>query len=685
MKNTSRILLRVRELQRRTSSSSSARKKEISWTTAPGYVASSSSSSSSTSSRAKSCSSRTTVTSLSFTRSRAVASFSTSSSSSSAPGPDGTPGDEENKVTTGKPCPAHGVVTTSEVHGGSPRLPGTGFAKNSTSSPLSDSIRRRFPSSSTTPAGGHSTGTTGNRDHTSESWTTSTGSKSLSQVIAGTNAPATPSSTSSSGGEIDDPLMNIRQSRLEELLDAERIKFSLQIPPQLTLMKILAIPERDYEFALRSELPKRIAVRIKLIESLPGWQLQKNLRHVRNIYDKSFRSLRLLQRSGQERTRNDDDGAHAKANHHSTTTSSNTKSSPEETDELVSVIQQMKHRHGQITPHVIAGIAEMKAAKLLSVAKVDEFMSRFFKARIGTECLTTHFLAMWDNEEGIIDRNADLHGILLAAAEDATEVCQLSYPKLEPPRIMIRSHGEQVRNVPLVPEYLHYACFELLKNSLRAVIEWHKDQCVVPPVGVSEDEEQDENASAENVDKKKNTSAANNSRQGENGTSNDDQEVVKLSGGDNADCAEGHITSRSRDRAVQGKRGFGIGEMHYEEVVRLRVDGDEIAPIRWPSRATGGPPITVDVCCDRDTVTVRISDEGGGIPRDQIDKIWSYLFTTAKPVTNFGDRDDEIVPMAGFGCGLPLTKEYVNWVGGRIELVSLPTFGTDVYLSLARN
>lgn len=48
------------------------------------------------------------------------------------------------------------------------------------------------------------------------------------------------------------------------------------------------------------------------------------------------------------------------------------------------------------------------------------------------------------------------------------------------------------------------------------------------------------------------------------------------------------------------------------------------------------------------------------------------------------DDEDAVVPMAGFGCGLPIAKAYLAWVGGEIDLVSLPNFGTDVYISLNR-
>ena len=48
-------------------------------------------------------------------------------------------------------------------------------------------------------------------------------------------------------------------------------------------------------------------------------------------------------------------------------------------------------------------------------------------------------------------------------------------------------------------------------------------------------------------------------------------------------------------------------------------------------QANGGrmPPIRVRVC-EGDAVTIRISDQGGGIPPEAMDSVWKYGFTTAR-------------------------------------------------------
>lgn len=44
------------------------------------------------------------------------------------------------------------------------------------------------------------------------------------------------------------------------------------------------------------------------------------------------------------------------------------------------------------------------------------------------------------------------------------------------------------------------------------------------------------------------------------------------------------------------------------------------------------PPVRVDLGGESDTVVIRISDRGGGIPPNRVDDVWRYLYTTAKPI-----------------------------------------------------
>jgi len=120
------------------------------------------------------------------------------------------------------------------------------------------------------------------------------------------------------------------------------------------------------------------------------------------------------------------------------------------------------------------------------------------------------------------------------------------------------------------------------------------------------------------------------------------------------------------------------------------------------------PPVTVIIADSpsNEDVIIKVSDEGGGIPRSQIDQIWSYLFTTADnnvqenilqaapvPAATPSSSDDGTSStaalskspiLAGLGFGLPMSRAYTRYFGGDLDLISLEGYGTDAYVYLVR-
>jgi len=70
------------------------------------------------------------------------------------------------------------------------------------------------------------------------------------------------------------------------------------------------------------------------------------------------------------------------------------------------------------------------------------------------------------------------------------------------------------------------------------------------------------------------------------------------------------------------------------------------------------PPIKVVVVEGTEDITIKISDEGGGIARSAIPLIWTYMYTTmeAQGIDSNFQASDFKAPMAGFGYGLPLSR-----------------------------
>lgn len=111
-------------------------------------------------------------------------------------------------------------------------------------------------------------------------------------------------------------------------------------------------------------------------------------------------------------------------------------------------------------------------------------------------------------------------------------------------------------------------------------------------------------------------------------------------------------------------------------------------------RRRGGttPPTSLisDLCdcfvLTRQDITIKIADEGGGIARSVIPRIWTYMYTTAESQDLDPDfnKSDFKAPMAGFGYGLPLSRLYARYFGGDLRLESVDGHGTDVYMNLNR-
>lgn len=98
------------------------------------------------------------------------------------------------------------------------------------------------------------------------------------------------------------------------------------------------------------------------------------------------------------------------------------------------------------------------------------------------------------------------------------------------------------------------------------------------------------------------------------------------------------------------------------------------------------PNIRVVIADGIEDVTIKVSDEGGGIPRSGINKIWTYLYTTGESplrAEGFNPGDSPAV-LAGYGYGLPLSRLYARYFGGDLQIISMEGYGTDAYLHLHR-
>jgi len=248
------------------------------------------------------------------------------------------------------------------------------------------------------------------------------------------------------------------------------------------------------------------------------------------------------------------------------------------------VLEAIKRRHDPTVTTVAQGVLEWKKSHNTKHIGLDiqAWLDRFYLSRIGIRFLIGQHIALntlqpHPDYVGIICKNANVHDIVHEAIENARFVCEEHYGMFKGPPVQLICSSSL--SFAYVPGHLSHICFELIKNSLRAVVERY--------------------------------------------------------GYENEDAL---------------------------------------------------PAIKVIVSEGREDITVKISDEGGGIPRSAIPLIWTYMYTTMQGQDlqqDFQDTDFK-APMAGFGYGLPLSRLYARYFGGDLKLISMEGYGTDVYIHLNR-
>jgi len=391
-----------------------------------------------------------------------------------------------------------------------------------------------------------------------------------------------------------------------------------QYPSQGTLLKASQF--------LSEELPVRLAHRVKELDELPhGMRDMPSIKKVKQWYSQSFEELITLPNVDlppnlrailnepppdslklPESTLNPalSEMAHGGLNGEPLTRDRNKLRIPMErryhittqnvdwppevslyNSNFTRLLEGIKRRHDPTVSTVAQGVLEWKKTRKADNIGLDiqSWLDRFYMSRIGIRFLIGQHIALntlnnHPDYVGIICTNSNVHDIVHEAIENARFICEEHYGMFKGPPVQLICPKELT--FPYVPGHLSHICFELLKNSLRAVV----------------------------------------------------------------------------DR-------FGASS---EDTI---------------------PPIKVIVVEGKEDITIKISDEGGGIPRSAIPLIWTYMYTTMEAndqLESDFQTSDFHAPMAGFGYGLPLSRLYARYFGGDLRLISMEGFGTDVYVHLNR-
>ncbi|EAS31060.3 pyruvate dehydrogenase kinase [Coccidioides immitis RS] len=180
---------------------------------------------------------------------------------------------------------------------------------------------------------------------------------------------------------------------------------------------------------------------------------------------------------------------------------------------------------------------------------------------------------------------------------------------------------------------------------------------------------------------------------------------------------------------VQGHLGatfpYILGHLEYiiGEILRNSI---QAVTERYKNCAGDSPPIDVLICEAPQHVIIRVSDQGGGIPRDILPYLWSFckgprtqtrlqnlgkvptLAATMQElkVSNFSQPDIKAhaanpanrhshhqsslaslssrPPNLRLGMGLPMSRVYAEYWAGSLEVHSLEGYGVDAFLQISR-
>jgi pyruvate dehydrogenase kinase 2/3/4 len=104
---------------------------------------------------------------------------------------------------------------------------------------------------------------------------------------------------------------------------------------------------------------------------------------------------------------------------------------------------------------------------------LQDFLNRFHSSRIGIRLLISQHLAIHQPVPGYIGTIATSISpvnVIRDAISDAARICDRVYGWA--PEVDIIGASDSF-DINFVPTHLHHICFELIKNSMRAVLEHH--------------------------------------------------------------------------------------------------------------------------------------------------------------------------------------------------------------------
>lgn len=192
------------------------------------------------------------------------------------------------------------------------------------------------------------------------------------------------------------------------------------------------------------ELPIRLARRIKSIQLLPFIVgINPYIRSIYDLYHTSFMSILSLPKPVDQ----------------------------ESQELLAKKLDELTESHLNVIPILAKGFAE--CGKYMKKDSAQSFLDGMIQARIGIRLIAEHFLGLQyksDDWVGVVNKYVSPNRLISQVSENVTDICEMNYGQA--PHFQV--NGRLDTTLAYVPIHLEYILTELLKNAMRATVEYSK-------------------------------------------------------------------------------------------------------------------------------------------------------------------------------------------------------------------
>eukprot|EP01103_Thecamoeba_quadrilineata_P000143 TRINITY_DN10115_c0_g1_i1.p1 TRINITY_DN10115_c0_g1~~TRINITY_DN10115_c0_g1_i1.p1 ORF type:complete len:427 (+),score=73.41 TRINITY_DN10115_c0_g1_i1:122-1402(+) len=196
---------------------------------------------------------------------------------------------------------------------------------------------------------------------------------------------------------------------------------------------------------VHEELPKRLARRLTDLRTLPFVIITNP--YVKRVYELYIQAFDRLKNFPKIETLEDD-------------------------ARFTLLLKDIVNETTQVVDLLAKGTSEATRKVPRSRLNLDCFLENMLLSRIGRRVLAEqHVLLHTASSEtgyiGVINPRCNITSCVQAAISQASAVCHNTYGVI--PKVEFK--GNLTANLPYIPAHLEFICFEILKNSMRAVVE----------------------------------------------------------------------------------------------------------------------------------------------------------------------------------------------------------------------